>query len=74
MYAKKVKEFTLACNGDLPKYPSVMNQEEKSFIIKMIEDELKELKQAETITEEADALMDIIYYILNSSAKKGLNL
>lgn len=73
-YCSQVKEFTEACNDNLPTTPQRMTPESKSFIIEMVKDELLELEEAETIEDEADALVDAIYYICDCAVKQGIDL
>jgi len=40
----------------------------------MVDDEMDELEEAESITEQADALVDAIYYICDCAVRHGMNL
>ena len=73
-YVKLVREFTLACNSTVPETPIKMSHTQISFIRKMVNDELDELDKAESIIEQADALVDAIYYICDTAVKHGMNL
>lgn len=73
-YTTQVQQFTRACNDELPQFPKGMTTEGIAFIRKMVNDELDELEQAETLTEQADALVDAIYYICDFAARHGVNL
>ena len=73
-YTRRVHEFSRVCNEQLPKSPVQMTTKEIQFIKKMVNDELDELESAETITEQADALVDAIYYICDCAVKHGMNL
>jgi hypothetical protein len=73
-YVQKVREFTLACNDEVTSIPRVMTRKEIDFIRRMINDELDELEDAKTIVEQADALVDAIYYICDCAVKHGMNL
>ena len=73
-YVKLVREFTLACNTTIPKTPTKMSHAQISFIRKMVNDELDELDKAENIIEQADALVDAIYYLCDCAVKHGMNL
>jgi hypothetical protein len=53
----------------IPKSETPMSESASQFIVKMVRDELEELKEAKTDYEQADALLDIIYYILDTAAK-----
>ncbi len=73
-YVETVREFTLACNDEITDRPQRMSPERIAFIRKMVDDELDELEQADTITKQADALVDAIYYICDCAIKHGMNL
>lgn len=73
-YVKRVREFTLACNDEIPGTPVPMSKQNVEFIRKMVNDELEELEEAENIVEQADALVDAIYYICDCAVKHGMNL
>ena len=73
-YTRQVREFTSACHDNLPEYPVEMSNDAIEFIHKMVNHEMEELKEAETITEQADALVDAIYYICDCAVRHGMNL
>ena len=74
-YTTAVKEFSDACNdGNLPSTPKLMGVEAVEFIAEMVNDELDELMAAQTVTEQADALVDAIYYICDFAVRNGINL
>ena len=73
-YTTQVREFTKACNDNLPNHPQKMTPEGVAFIRKMVNDEMDELEQAQTVTEQADALVDAIYYICDFAVRNGVNL
>lgn len=75
MYCQKVRRFSeLAAKKNLGNQPQVLSKEEVKFLCTMVEDEMEELKQAKDVGEQADALVDAIYYLLDGAAKKGINL
>ena len=47
---------------------------DRSFIRKMVTDELDELDEAKDETEEVDALLDATYYILHHLSGTGLDI
>jgi predicted HAD superfamily Cof-like phosphohydrolase len=51
-----------------------MSKEAVAFIRKMVNDELDELEEATTKVDQADALVDAIYYICDCAARHGMNL
>ena len=73
-YTRQVREFTSACHDDLPESPETMSEEAINFIHQMVNDEMEELKEATNITEQADALVDAIYYICDCAVRHGMNL
>lgn len=74
-YTVSVKEFSDACNdGDNPNTPQLMNATAVEFIVEMVNDELDELREATDHAEQADALVDAIYYICDTAVRHGLNL
>ncbi len=73
-YTAMVNEFTRACHDGLPERPTLMTPEAIAFIRKMVNDEMDELARARDVTEQADALVDAIYYLCDSAARHGVNL
>jgi len=73
-YTEQVREFTRACNDELPDRPQEMTPEGIAFIRQMVNDEMDELEESQTITEQADALVDAIYYICDYAVRNGVNL
>ena len=74
-YTTAVKEFSDACNDhNLPSTPKLMSVEAVEFIAEMVNDELDELREATDVVEQADALVDAIYYICDTAVRHGMNL
>ena len=74
-YTTAVKEFSDACNnGTNPKTPQLMDTSAIEFIAEMVNDELEELREATDVAEQADALVDAIYYICDTAVRHGMNL
>jgi predicted HAD superfamily Cof-like phosphohydrolase len=74
-YTTAVKEFSDACNdGDNPSTPQLMGDGAVAFIVEMVNDELQELREATDVAEQADALVDAIYYICDTAVRHGMNL
>ena len=73
-YTSQVREFTSACHDELPAKPIEMSDQAIAFIKEMVNDELTELEEANGITEQADALVDAIYYICDCAVRHGMNL
>jgi len=51
-----------------------MSDEKITFITNMVADEMKELRESKTIAEQADALVDAVYYLCDSAVRHGVNL
>ena len=73
-YTRTVREFTMACNDELPEHPILMNKDRVDFIRQMVSDEMDELDDAQTVVDQADALVDAIYYICDTAVRHGMNL
>jgi len=73
-YTEKVRQFTEACNDVVPAGPTPMSPDAVAFIRHMVDDEMAELSAAKTVPEQADALVDAIYYICDCAARHGMNL
>lgn len=74
-YTTAVKEFSDACNdGQNPSTPRLMDDAAVAFIAEMVNDELEELREATDVAEQADALVDAIYYICDTAVRHGMNL
>ena len=73
-YTTDVHQFTVACKENLPGRASKIPADRIAFIRQMVNDEMDELEEAESIAEQADALVDAIYYICDFAATHGINL
>ncbi len=74
-YTAAVKEFSDACNnGENPTRPVLMSRDAVEFVATMVNDELDELREATDTAEQADALVDAIYYLCDTAVRHGLNL
>lgn len=77
-YCDAVKEFTepvmKAQGKEIPETPIEMSPVAVDFLCKMIKDEMQEFVQAKSSAEQADAMIDIIYYIMDSAIRHGINL
>lgn len=73
-FTTMVREFTRACHENLPSAPTALSREAVAFIREMVNDELDELVEAETPVDQADALVDAIYYICDCAVRHGMNL
>ena len=73
-YCTEVKQFSDACQDSNPDNPVLMTTEAIAFIREMVNDELDELEESKDTTEQADALVDAIYYICDTAVRHGMNL
>lgn len=73
-YTRQVREFSKACNNSLTSKPILMSKGAVEFVRKMVNDELDELEESGSIVEQADALVDAIYYICDCAVKHGMDL
>ncbi len=73
-YCEQVEEFTSLQGLILPVIPTKMDQKAIDFIADMVESEMDELDEALTIVDQADALVDAMYYICDAAVKMGLDL
>lgn len=74
MYTSLVRQFTAACEPSLPKGPVLLDGDKIAFIRRMVNDELDELQEAKECWEQADALVDAIYYLCDTAVRHGMNL
>ena len=74
MNSQIVREFTVAHSGELSNYPTKLNKSSVDFLIKMVTDELVELKESKTVYDQVDAMVDAIYYIYDCAVRNGINL
>ena len=74
-YTTAVKQFSDDCNnGRNPSTPQLMDRAAVEFVAEMVNDELEELREANDVAEQADALVDAIYYICDTAVRHGMNL
>ena len=74
MYTRRVREFTSVCEKKLPETPVTIPRAQVDFIRRMVSDEMEELLKAEDLVDQADALVDAIYYLCDSAVRHGINL
>ena len=70
MYCRMVRAFAKATQK-LKRKPEKLDAIKVDFIIEMVQSELEELKRAETLVDQIDAFIDIIYYICHCALKNG---
>jgi predicted HAD superfamily Cof-like phosphohydrolase len=57
-----------------PQTPTKIPSDQVEFLAKMVNDELEELRDATETIDQTDALLDIIYYVLDRAVAHGMNL
>ena len=68
----QVMEFQLAFNTDMPDYPKMLNKKRRRLRQDLLEEEVKELSEAKTMVDVADALTDIMYIAYGTIHEFGL--
>lgn len=68
-----VRSFQKQANQPIPPNPCQMSEKQIAKRVKWIESELDELKKAQNEYEQADALIDALYYLLGAFVDMGLN-
>lgn len=68
----QVKEFHTACSIAMPKVPTMLKGEVLERSSWMLE-ELVEFMKAQTIEDQSDALIDLIYFALGTFTLMGVN-
>jgi len=68
------EDFTHVHAPESQQHPVLLPNTEREFIKKMINDELQELSESESVLDQQDAFVDMIYYLLDTGAKNGWNL
>ena len=74
MRTRQVREFTRATQTDLPDRPVQLSLDRVDFVRRMVADEMQELGEARDVTEQADALVDAIYYLMDTAVRHGIDL
>lgn len=72
MYGSLVAQFARATK-DCSDFPIPMTTDRKLFLRNMLKDEIQELFDAKSILDEQDALIDMIYYIVDQCVYHGVN-
>ena len=68
----QVMEFQFAFNVDMPDYPKMLNKKRRRLRQDLLEEEVKELSEAKTMVDVADALTDIMYIVYGTIHEFGL--
>ena len=73
-YCALVHEFSRASSTALPNHPTKLDEDAVAFIRRMVADEMDELESAESLTGQADALVDAVYFLCDCACRNGINL
>lgn len=68
-----VRAFQKQANQPISHHPCQMSEEQVAKRVRWIESELNELKYATDEYEQADALIDALYYLLGAFVDMGIN-
>lgn len=68
----QVREFQVAFGAPLPKTPQLLDSKRARLRQDLLEEEVKELEQADNIVDVADALIDILYITYGTLHEYGL--
>lgn len=67
-----VKEFQQKANQPSSEFPLFLNKERCSIRCKWMKAELEEFEQGKDIYEQADAIIDLLYYALGALVEMGV--
>jgi len=68
-----VKEFQKQVGQPVSEYPQKITDDRIKARIKWLRDEINELEVAKNVYEQADALIDLLYYLLGAFVELGLH-
>lgn len=68
----KVVEFHQAYSVPRQDKPTLLTRDRVAKRAKWMEEEIEELRQAQTLTEQADAMIDLIYLALGTLVEMGV--
>lgn len=69
---KKVKEFQLKFGHPVSEYPVQMSKERAEKRYQWMLEEINEFLEADEIVEQADAMIDLIYFALGTLVEMGI--
>lgn len=67
-----VKDLHMACNFPVAKRPTAMSLNRTGEWARWMTEEVNELSVSQTIADQADALMDLIYFALGAFVELGI--
>lgn len=70
---KMARSFQRKAGQPAPKHPSVLDKKRVKLRIKWMKEELQELSDASDIYQQADALTDLLYYLMGTYVEMGIN-
>ena len=68
----KVREFHIAFNHQCPGHPELLSPERMAKRHSWMAEELEEFRQAKSIHDQADAMVDLIYFALGTLVEMGV--
>jgi predicted HAD superfamily Cof-like phosphohydrolase len=68
----KVREFHVAFNHDCPARPELLGEKRVVKRYNWMREELEEFRQASSIHDQADAMVDLIYFALGTLVEMGV--
>jgi len=68
----KVREFHLAFNHQCPERPELLREPRSSKRYNWMREELEEFRKATSIHDQADAMVDLIYFALGTLVEMGV--
>jgi predicted HAD superfamily Cof-like phosphohydrolase len=71
-YYNEIRKFHKAFGQPAPDEPTMLTPERKESRIKWMQEELDEYKEASTIYDEIDALIDILYFTVGTLVEHGV--
>ena len=70
---RAVLEFHKAFGLNAPNRLTTLDQDQVNHRIKWMQEELREFAQSETLTQQADAIADLIYFALGAFVEMGVD-
>lgn len=69
---EKVRQFHIAFNHECPRNPGKLPEERVNKRYNWMLEELEELRKANSIHDQADAIIDLIYFALGTMVEMGV--
>ena len=71
---KMVTEFQMAFNHPVATKPTFMQKDRAEARMNWVKEEVQEFLDADNVIDQADALVDIMYFVLGSAVEIGVDL